>query len=46
MAQALLKFLTLLSHIDYLLGALVLGIVLARALVHCMGIEGFSVGRM
>ena len=46
MVQALLKFLTLLSHIDYLLGAMLLDIVLASALVGCMGSEGLSVGRM
>ena len=46
MVQALLKFLTLVSHIHHLLGALVLGIVLRGALVSLIRIESLSVGRL
>ena len=45
MVQALLKFLTLISHIHHLLGALVLSIELRGALVGLIRIESLSVGR-
>lgn len=45
MVQALLKFLTLISHIHHLLGALVLSIELHGALVGLIRIESLSVGR-